>query len=188
MEVCCIHLVNVTSFPFRVYWCFTSHATIFQLYMWRHRWSGGVKKKLCLRSGSLTCPSYTDTGPPFLYDYAEKSPHLVAFNDTLGIRRTYTHFRSNPVVVPNDIHVHGYIYCRQVIFDKARHGNSLFPPSSTHSSLTDCKICNRQLGISGNDTNFTCMIIRGIEMLMTKIIHTLITERNCKFPIKYFTG
>ena len=35
-----------------VYWSFTSHATIFQLYMWRHRCAGGLKKKLYLRSGS----------------------------------------------------------------------------------------------------------------------------------------
>ena len=28
------------------YWCSTSHATIFQLYMWRHRCAGGLKKKL----------------------------------------------------------------------------------------------------------------------------------------------
>ena len=34
-----------------VYWCFMSHATIFQLYMWRHRCAGGLKK-LYLRSGS----------------------------------------------------------------------------------------------------------------------------------------
>ena len=26
------------------------------------------------------------TGPPFLYGYSEKPPHLVAFYDTLGIR------------------------------------------------------------------------------------------------------
>ena len=35
-----------------VYWRFTSHATIFQSYMWRHRCAGGLKKKLDLRSGS----------------------------------------------------------------------------------------------------------------------------------------
>ena len=35
-----------------VYWCLTSHATIFQSYMWRHRCAGGLKKKLYLRSGS----------------------------------------------------------------------------------------------------------------------------------------
>ena len=34
-----------------VYWCFTSHATIFQSYMWQHRCAGGLKK-LYLRSGS----------------------------------------------------------------------------------------------------------------------------------------
>ena len=34
-----------------VYWCFTSHATIFQLYIWRHRCAGGLNK-LYLRSGS----------------------------------------------------------------------------------------------------------------------------------------
>ena len=48
-----------------LYWCFTSHATIFQLYMGRHRCTGGLKK-LYLRLdsqrhthsyGSLTCPS-----------------------------------------------------------------------------------------------------------------------------------
>ena len=33
-------------------WCFTSHATIFQLYIWRHRFADGLKKKLYLRSGS----------------------------------------------------------------------------------------------------------------------------------------
>ena len=35
-----------------VYWCFMSHATIFQSYMWQHRCAGGLKKKLYLRSGS----------------------------------------------------------------------------------------------------------------------------------------
>ena len=42
--VCSLHLL--------VYSCFTSHATIFQSYMWRHRCAGGLKKKLYLRSGS----------------------------------------------------------------------------------------------------------------------------------------
>ena len=83
-----------------VYWCFTSHATIFQSYMWRHRCAGWLKKKLYLRLGSqryrhfagilnvYACPSYTDTGPPFLYDDSDKPPHLVAIYDTLWIRRT----------------------------------------------------------------------------------------------------
>ena len=32
-----------------IYWSFTSHATIFQSYMWRHRCAGGLKKKLLYR-------------------------------------------------------------------------------------------------------------------------------------------
>ena len=84
------------------YWCFTSHATIFQSYMWRHRCAGGLKKKLHLcrapnvidiSQGSLTCPSYTDTGPPFLYGDSDTPPHLVAFYDTLGIQRTYSRLK-----------------------------------------------------------------------------------------------
>ena len=37
-----------------VYWCFKSHATILQsyMYMWRHRCAGWLKKKLYLWSGS----------------------------------------------------------------------------------------------------------------------------------------
>ena len=35
-----------------VNWCLTSHATIYQSYMWRHRCAGGRKRKLDLRSGS----------------------------------------------------------------------------------------------------------------------------------------
>ena len=32
----------------------------------------------------------TDTGPPFLYGYSGKPPHLVAFCDTLWIQRTHS--------------------------------------------------------------------------------------------------
>ena len=45
-------LNNQFTIEFWVYWCLTSHATIFQSYMWRHRCAGGLKKKLYLRSGS----------------------------------------------------------------------------------------------------------------------------------------
>ena len=88
-----------------VYWCFTSHATIFQSYMWCHRCAGRLKKNLYLQlysrapnaidisQGSLTCPSYTDTGPPFLYGDSDTPSHLVAFYDTLGIRRTYSRLK-----------------------------------------------------------------------------------------------
>ena len=70
--------------------------------MWQHRCAGGLKKKWYLRSGpnaidisqgSLTCPTYTDTGPPFLYGDSDTSPHLVAFYDPLGIRRTYSRLK-----------------------------------------------------------------------------------------------
>ena len=43
--------------------------------------------------GSLTCPSYTDTGPPFLYGDSDTPPHLVALYDTLGIRRMYSRLK-----------------------------------------------------------------------------------------------
>ena len=82
-----------------MYWCFTSHATIFQLYMWWHRCAGGLKKKLYLRSGSqchrhfagfFNVPVQVPTrGQPF-YGYSEKLPHLVAFYDMLGMQRTYS--------------------------------------------------------------------------------------------------
>ena len=85
-----------------VYWCFTSHVTIFQLYMWWHRCAGGLKKNCTygrapnavdISQGSLTCPSYTDTGPPFLYSDSDTQPHLVAFYDTLGIWRMYSRLK-----------------------------------------------------------------------------------------------
>ena len=43
--------------------------------------------------GSLTFPSYTDTGPPFLYGDSDTPPHLVAFYNTLGIRRKYSRLK-----------------------------------------------------------------------------------------------
>ena len=84
-----------------VYWCFPSHATIFQSYMWRHRCAGGLKK-MYPRSGSQrhthfarfwTCPYYTDTEPPFLYGDSDTPPQLVAFYDTLAIRRAYSRLK-----------------------------------------------------------------------------------------------
>ena len=80
-----------------VYWCFTSHAMIFQSYMWRTDvqadWSctyGRATNAIDISHGSLRCPSYSDTGPPFLYGDSDTPPELVAFYDTLGIRRTYS--------------------------------------------------------------------------------------------------
>ena len=52
---------------------------------------GRAPNAIDISQGSLACPSYTDTGKPFLSD---TPPHLVAFYDKLGIRRTYS--RLNP--------------------------------------------------------------------------------------------
>ena len=51
---------------------------------------GWAPNAIDISQGSLTCPSYTDTRPPFLYDDSDTPPHLVAFYDTLGIQRTYS--------------------------------------------------------------------------------------------------
>ena len=71
--------------------------------MWRHidvqadrrrRWTyGRAPIANDISYGSLTCPS-KHRHEAFLYNYFEKPPHLVAFYDTLGIRRT--HSRLNP--------------------------------------------------------------------------------------------
>ena len=63
----------------------TSHATIFQLYMWRHRCAGGLKKKLYLRPGSQRHRHFVGffnvsvqapiRGQPF-YGHSEKPPHF----------------------------------------------------------------------------------------------------------------
>ena len=65
----------------------------------------GLNKKLFLRSGSqrhryfagfLTCPSYTDTGPSFLYGDSNTPPNLVAFYDTLVIRGSILDLNPRP--------------------------------------------------------------------------------------------
>ena len=75
--------------------------------MWRHTgvhadWRrsctyGRASNAIDISHGSLTCPSYTDKRPPFLYGDSDTPPHLVAFYDTLGIRRTY--YRLKPPAV-----------------------------------------------------------------------------------------
>ena len=59
---------------------------------WRSCTYGRATNAIYISQGSLTCPSYTDTGPTFLYGDSDTPPHLVAFYDTLGIRRTYNVF------------------------------------------------------------------------------------------------
>ena len=57
---------------------------------WRSCTYGRAPNAIVISQGSLTCPSNTDTGPPFLYGDSDTPPHWVAFYDTLGIRRTYS--------------------------------------------------------------------------------------------------
>ena len=54
---------------------------------------GRTPNAIDISQGSLTCPSYTDTGPPFLNGASDTPPHLVAFYDTQGIRRTYSRLK-----------------------------------------------------------------------------------------------
>ena len=67
-----------------VYWCFTSHATIFQSYSvcdgtdvqadWKRSCTyGRAPNAIDISQGSLTCPSYTDTGPPFFTVWISKT-------------------------------------------------------------------------------------------------------------------
>ena len=72
------------------------------IYVTAHRCAGGIKKNLDLRSGFqghrhfvgfFSVPVQAQTqGHPF-YGYSENLPHLVAFYDTLGIRRTYSRLK-----------------------------------------------------------------------------------------------
>ena len=59
---------------------------------------GRAPNAIDISQGSLTCPSYTDTGPPFLNGDSDIPPHLVAFYvyDTLGIRRTHSRLNTPP--------------------------------------------------------------------------------------------
>ena len=60
---------------------------------WRSCSYGRTPNAIDISHCSLTCPSYTDTGPPFLYGDSDTPPHLVACYDTLGIRRTYSRLK-----------------------------------------------------------------------------------------------
>ena len=52
---------------------------------WRRSWTyGRAPNAIDISQGSLTCPSNTDTGPPFLYGDSDTPPHLVAFYDHAG--------------------------------------------------------------------------------------------------------
>ena len=79
---------------------------------WKSCTYGRAPNAIDISQSSLTCPSYTDTGPPFLYGDSDKPPHLVAFYDTLGIRRTYSRLkRPHGDVVSYTITFHEKVYC-----------------------------------------------------------------------------
>ena len=80
----------------------TSHGMIFQLYMWRHICEGGLKKKLYIRSGSqhhrhfagfFNVPVLHGYGTTLFIRWFRHTTPLVAFYDTLGIRRTYSRLK-----------------------------------------------------------------------------------------------
>ena len=73
---------------------------------------GRALNAMDISPSSLTCPSYTDTGPPFLYGDSDTPPHLVALYDTLGIRRMYS--RLNP---PPPRRPHGGCFCTTFLSD-----------------------------------------------------------------------
>ena len=60
---------------------------------WRICTNGRAPTAIDISQGSLTYPSYTDTGPPFLYGDSDTPPHWIALYDTLGIRRTYSRLK-----------------------------------------------------------------------------------------------
>ena len=66
-----------------VFWCFTSHATVFQSYMLRHRCASGLKKKLYLRSGSQRHKHYAGFfNVPVLHRYGTISQPVLSIRDT----------------------------------------------------------------------------------------------------------
>ena len=51
---------------------------------WRSCTHGRAPNAIDISQGSLTCPSYTDKGPPFVYDDSDTPPHLVPFTTRWG--------------------------------------------------------------------------------------------------------
>ena len=89
-----------------VHWCFTSHATVFQSYMWRHRCAGGLKK-LYLRSGSQSHRHFVGFlnvsvlhrhgATLFIRLFRRNHPIQSPLTTRcLGIRRTYSHLNPPP--------------------------------------------------------------------------------------------
>ena len=56
---------------------------------------GRAPNAIDISQGSWKCPSYTDTGPTFLYGYSDTPPQVAFYNvrhagDTEGVFSTYT--------------------------------------------------------------------------------------------------
>ena len=107
------------------------------IYVTAHRCAGGLE--LDLRSGSqrnrhlvgfFNVPVQAPTRGIFLYGYSEKPPHLVAFYDTPGIRRT--HSRLNP---PGP---HGGIFTNKMKVQKYIH--IPFPPALPEDGTVKVKL------------------------------------------------
>ena len=74
-------------------------------YVQADRWRSCTYGRASISQGSLTCPSYTDKGPTFLYGESYIPPQLVVFYDTLGIRSTYSRLKppaSSRVIIESD--------------------------------------------------------------------------------------
>ena len=107
-----MHMLSKNEFEFigvlrhmQQYFSHTCHSTDVQA-DWRNSTYGRAPNAIDISQGSLTWPSYIDTGPTFLYSDSDTPPHLVAFYDTLGIRRTYSRLKpsaSQRVIMTNEI-------------------------------------------------------------------------------------
>ena len=95
-----VHILDLTPPPPGPQGGTINDIAVINMYVTAHRCAGGLKK-FDLLSGSqrhrhfvwfFNVPVQAPTrGHP--YGYSEKPPHLVAFYDTLGIRRTYSRLK-----------------------------------------------------------------------------------------------
>ena len=92
IEVECIEFIGVLRHMQR-YFSHICDGTDVQADWRRSCTYGWAPNAIDISQGSLTCPSYTDMGPTFLYGDSDTPLQLVAFYDTLGIRRTYSRLK-----------------------------------------------------------------------------------------------
>ena len=106
----CLQIIQSQKcYPLNIIICKEHHSALLGVwYVTAHICAGGLKKKLDIRSGSQSQRHFVgffnvpvQAPTPFLHSYFEKPPHLVAFYDTLGIRRTHSRFNPPPPRGPN---------------------------------------------------------------------------------------